>query len=176
MKCIRENVFESNSSSCHSLVIAQTDLLKQLQTGEVFYLGEFEYYDDHELYVNELEPELFVEATRLREALTDCIKNTTLENLPDEEEEGSEKDVYENVSETLKNNLDADFAEIVDNLERDVWDYSKVLLKIFKKANLISDDSVDVNFNLRDEIAENIEWSKVVDNGKLEIRLIEIYC
>ena len=55
MISIRENIFESNSSSCHSLTVCKKSLKDKLMNGEVYYYGDFEYDDCDDSYINILD-------------------------------------------------------------------------------------------------------------------------
>lgn len=55
MLSIRESTFETNSSSCHSLTICSKDLRTRLMNYEVLYIGNFEYEDNFEVFINELD-------------------------------------------------------------------------------------------------------------------------
>lgn len=70
MVSIRENVFETNSSSCHSLVICRDDLKEKLKNREVLYIGQFEYADDYAIYENKLTPDTVL----TKEALVGIFK------------------------------------------------------------------------------------------------------
>lgn len=55
MISVRESVFETNSSSCHSLTIAKKSFLDKLKSGEIFYKGKYDCYSDSdEVFINDL--------------------------------------------------------------------------------------------------------------------------
>ena len=63
MKSIREGIFESNSSSAHSLTLIRKSLYDRLANKELFYVGPFRYFSDmDETFVNKIEykPENFI--------------------------------------------------------------------------------------------------------------------
>lgn len=55
MISIREDVFETNSSSCHCLTIAKKSFLDGLKKKELFYIGDYSCCSDSdEVFVNDL--------------------------------------------------------------------------------------------------------------------------
>lgn len=176
MLSLRESTFESNSSSCHSLVIAQKDLLNKLEKGKVIYVGGFEYCDDYGIYTNELKSEFFIEAATVKKALVDWSKSNP--DLSDD----ADKDFFDFLTEKLNEDPDIGAADLLDYLHYTLYDCDTVCTKIFLQANLLPEglESDDVCYVLKDFLSSSgdntIEYSKLVDNGKTEIRLMQIYC
>lgn len=176
MVSLRENTFESNSSSCHSLVIVQKDLLDKLERGEVIYVGGFRYYDDYEVYVNELESKFFIEADAVKKALVNWLSSNP--DLSDD----ADRDFFDLLTEKLNEEPGIGAADLLEYLYYEAYNCDTVCTKILLQAKILPEgvDSDDACYNLKyllDPNGDNtLEYSKLVDNGKTEIRLMQIYC
>lgn len=76
----RESVFESNSSSCHSVTICKKSLREKLENGEAFYKGDFEFHDDYETYFNKLDENEIVSGEDAAKALNEWAKQSDLKS------------------------------------------------------------------------------------------------
>lgn len=75
MKLIRLGTFETNSSRCHSVTVFKTADYIRFKNGELFYVGDYEYSDDHDTYYNELRSEDFLTMEEIRDRTYNYINN-----------------------------------------------------------------------------------------------------
>ena len=80
MISIREQVFETNSSSCHSITICSNELQQKLLNYEALYTGTFEYDDDYGTYVNVLEENEIITMEEIVEKLKQFQERTLAED------------------------------------------------------------------------------------------------
>lgn len=85
MKSIREGIFESNSSSSHSLTLVRKSLYDRLANKELFYVGPFRSFSDmDETFINKIEykPENFIRCDSfLIEQFAKYVKEKGKENF-----------------------------------------------------------------------------------------------
>lgn len=80
MISIREQVFETNSSSCHCIVFCNTDFMKKLLNKEILYTGTFEYDDDYGTYENHINPNTYIDRDGVIAILMQFCKDTVETN------------------------------------------------------------------------------------------------
>lgn len=76
----RESVFESNSSSCHSVTICKKSLREKLENYEAFYKGDFEFHDDYDTYFNKLDESEIVSGEDAAKALNEWANQSDLKS------------------------------------------------------------------------------------------------
>lgn len=76
----RESVFESNSSSCHSVTICKKSLREKLENFEAFYKGDFEFHDDYDTYFNKLDENEIVNGEDAAKALNEWAERSDLKS------------------------------------------------------------------------------------------------
>lgn len=99
MISIRKNVFETNSSSCHSIVVCKSDLRKRIEQYECIYVGEFDYHDDYELYTNILNENSILSREAVINILKKFVNDSNInENYLKDYQIQLKKHDYENMS------------------------------------------------------------------------------
>lgn len=167
MISIRENVFETNSSSCHSLTIAKKSFLDKLKSGEIIYKGEYECYSDSdEVFINDLSnvsEEDILTIDQIKELL-----KTWLTKTPKSDYEKELQERFKTVdldSKPLKEIIDDVYGETVED---------------FASTYLIK-DNIEPSYRILgdDDYEANAIWSKEIPlpDGDVEvIRLLNISC
>lgn len=148
---LRQNVFETNSSSCHSLTVVDKVLKQKLYKGEVFYYGEIEFDVNGGLFRNVIDEKYIISREDLIKKLNDFLEDDKFEKS-DYNKFKNTKITEENLNEAL-----SDFF-----MRSDFSRYSEILVKYprFFLGNEDDSDLVD-RFDL--------------ENNK-ELRLVEIVC
>lgn len=167
MISVRESVFETNSSSCHSLTIAKKSFLDKLKNGEVFYKGKYSLdSDSSEVFINDLSnvsEDDVVTIDQVKDLLKEWLKKTPTSNY--------EKELQDQFKEI---DLDSKpLQEIVD----DIYGES---VEDFASTYLIKGDIEPSYRILGDDDYESIAiWSKEIplpDGDAEVIRLLSISC
>lgn len=124
MKLIRLNTFETNSSSCHSITVFKTSDFIKFKNGETFYIGDYEYHDDHNTYYNELKSEDFLTIEDIKDRVIEYLSyESNLRNLRDHDSESGWGNTYRAAEFLVKTNPDIDF-------------YKKVMLEDDEKVTI----------------------------------------
>lgn len=152
MKSIREGIFESNSSSAHSLTLIRKSLYDRLASKELFYAGPFRYFSDmDETFINKIEykPENFINCDSfLIEQFAKYIKEKEKEKY------------FPNGIETIK-------------------DFSNVQMEIFENfvKDVLGKEITRFEFmvGLDDYVNEEMVYD-LKDNDQLIIRYIDFEC
>ena len=143
MKSIRKNVFETNSSSTHSLCITSNNLLDEKQNFVLFQLGEFGWEHDKLSSVEEKASYLYtgIMYNNLDERLLPKLKEILDKNEIKYEFESDDSDFYY-----------IDHAEELDDFLKDICnDENKLMRFLFSSESFIltgndnSSLSVDIN-------------------------------
>lgn len=167
MISVRESVFETNSSSCHSLTIAKKSFLDKLKNGEVFYKGKYSLdSDSSEVFINDLSnvsEEDILTIDQVKELLKEWLKKTPTSNY--------EKELQDQFKEV---DLDSKpLQEIVD----DIYGES---VEDFASTYLIKGD-IEPSYRILgdDDYESSAIWSKeipLLDGDAEVIRLLSISC
>ena len=164
MISVRENTFETNSSSCHSLTIIKKSLAEKLKNKEVFYIGNYKCYSDcDEVLVNDLgnvpEKDL-ITAAQLRQKIKEWVAtNTDTSEWTVELREGLSK-------------LDLDNCSFEDMEE--VYGDS-----IEEFANCHLDLEIEYPWRILGDSDAYVQWKKEIptEDGDVEvIKLMDISC
>lgn len=146
---LRQNVFETNSSSCHSLTVVDKVLKQKLYKGEAFYYGEIDFDVNGGLFKNVIDEKYVISRDDLIKKLNDFLENDNFE-----------KSDYNKFTKITEENLN----EAISNffLRSDFSRYCGILVKYprFFLGNEDNSDLVD-RFDLEDN---------------KELRLVEICC
>ena len=166
MISVRENTFETNSSSCHCLTIIKKSLAEKLKNREVFYIGDYHCYSDSdEVCVNDLsnvEDKDLITVEQIREELKKWV------NTKAEDDTEYEKELKESFSK-----VDLDTCNVVDTIEEIYGD--------------CIEEFMDCHLNKEAEWLDRIigdsdtytPWSKEIplEDGDTEIiKLMEVSC
>lgn len=167
MISVRESVFETNSSSCHSLTIAKKSFLDKLKNGEVFYKGKYDLdSDSSEVFINDLsnvsEGDV-VTIDQVKDLLKEWLKKT-----PTSDYEKELQDQFKEVdldSKPLQEIIDDIYGEPVED---------------FASTYLIKGD-IEPSYRILgdDDYESSAIWSKEIPlpDGDVEvIRLLSISC
>lgn len=166
MISVRESVFETNSSSCHSLTIAKKSFLDKLQNGEIIYKGKYEFSDSGEVFINDLSnvsEEDILTIDQVKELLKEWLKKT-----PTSDYEKELQDQFKEVD------LDSKpLQEIIDDIYRGS-------IEGFTSTYLIKGD-IEPSYRIlgNDDYESSVIWSKEIPlpDGDVEvIRLLSISC
>lgn len=166
MISVRESVFETNSSSCHSLTIAKKSFLDKLQNGEIIYKGKYEFSDSDEVFINDLSnvsEEDILTIDQVKELLKEWLKKT-----PTSDYEKELQDQFKEVD------LDSKpLQEIIDDIYRGS-------IEGFASTYLIKGD-IEPSYRIlgNDDYESSAIWSKEIPlpDGDVEvIRLLSISC
>ena len=124
MKLIRLNTFETNSSSCHSVTVFKTSDYIKFKNGETFYIGDYEYQDDHNTYYNELKSEDFLTIEDIRDRVIEYLSyESNLQSLKDQDSQSGWGTTYR-------------AAEFLVNMKPDIDFYKKVMSEDNKKVTI----------------------------------------
>lgn len=122
MTSIRENVFETNSSSCHSLTICKDSIKEKLKSYEALYTGHFENDTSGELYINEIEASGLLDRNQIIKKLQE-FRDINLQEIdwqgdyPEDQQRWLKEHDIENM----------DLAELVNHSEFDLWYVLQIL-------------------------------------------------
>lgn len=168
MISVRESVFETNSSSCHSLTIAKKSFLDKLKNGEVFYKGKYDCYSDSdEVFINDLSnvsEEDVLTIDQVKELLKEWLKKT-----PTSDYEKELQDQFKEVD------LDSKpLQEIVD----DIYGES---VEDFASTYLLKGSDIEPSYRIlgNEDYESSAIWSKEIPlpDGDVEvIKLLSISC
>lgn len=158
MKSIRELVFETNSSSAHSLTIARKSLYEKLKNWEAFYVGDYKWFSDmDETFVNVLEetPEKVLSREELYNRMTDYLK--------------SEKCKWDDKEEIL--------SQIKPELitKENYYDDSYAIQGLFNALNVTVSSRLFGEESTDDHCMEEFKYD-LKDGDELLIRHVEIAC
>lgn len=110
MRLIRLNTFETNSSSCHSVTVFKTSDYIKFKNGETFYIGDYEYHDDHNTYYNELKSEDFLTIEDIRDRVIEYLSyESNLQSLKDQDSQSGWGITYRAAEFLVKMKPDIDF-------------------------------------------------------------------
>lgn len=110
MRLIRLNTFETNSSSCHSVTVFKTSDYIKFKNGETFYIGDYEYHDDHNTYYNELKSEDFLTIEDIRDRVIEYLSyESNLQSLKDQDSQVGWGTTYRAAEFLVKMKPDIDF-------------------------------------------------------------------
>lgn len=110
MRLIRLNTFETNSSSCHSVTVLKTSDYIKFKNGETFYIGDYEYHDDHNTYYNELKSEDFLTIEDIRDRVIEYLSyESNLQSLKDQDSQSGWGITYRAAEFLVKMKPDIDF-------------------------------------------------------------------
>jgi len=109
MKLIRLNTFETNSSSCNAVTVLKTSDYIKFKSGELFYIGDYDYSDDHKVYYNELASKDFVTIEEIRNRVIDYVNSDKLSQLKQKESETGWGNTYRAAEYILNANPDIKF-------------------------------------------------------------------
>lgn len=150
MRTVRFGVFETNSSSCHSITVCGKNKVEQLKKHEVVCVHKFHFYDDGEVIKNLVPDEDFIPI----------------------------KDVYNKYIENKK--IDIDFEsfkkilfddEKVDGYDFDSYDIRNDLEEYYGKPVFIySEDSE------RNPFEEDLSDNDISIDGPIAVMYSEVYC
>lgn len=109
MKLIRLNTFETNSSSCNAITVLKTSDYVKFKAGELFYVGDYDYSDDHNTYYNELASKDFLTIEEIKDRVIDYINSEKLAQLKQQESDNAWGNGYRAAEYILKVNPNIDF-------------------------------------------------------------------
>lgn len=165
MISVRESVFETNSSSCHSLTIAKKSFLDKLKNGEVFYKGKYDLdSDSSEVFINDLSnvsENDIVTIDQVKDLLKEWLKKT-----PTSDYEKELQDQFKEVdldSKPLQEIIDDIYGEPVEDFA------STYLIDIEPSYRILGNDDYE----------SSAIWSKEIplpDGDAEVIRLLSISC
>ena len=163
---IRLGVFETNSSSCHSVTICKKSFYDRLMNYEVFYTGDFTVCSDDGTFINELDEK---QVTGLDE-----IKAAMKEGATEDLKNPNASDYRRKVAQEVLDNLDKltlDFVreKPVEWYEED-WPY-----KIELYCDFTSPSRLFGTENGDDYCEDSMEYD-LADGDKLLIKVVNISC
>lgn len=166
MLSIREDVFETNSSSCHSLTIAKKSFLEDLKNKKKFFIGNYDCFSDSdEVFVNDL-----MNVTEKDYLTFEQVKDKIKEWLKQEPDSDYEKKDQEKIS---KLNLDnCTVKDIEDAYGDPIEDLISCYLdeECERPERLVGDDDSDES---------TVLWKKEFpfgDGDSQVIALLEVAC
>lgn len=166
MITIRKNVFETNSSSCHSVTICKKSFYDKLMNYELFYTGDYVMSSDDSTYINELDESQVISLDEIKammkEGATADLKNSIL------------TDYRRKIAQEVLDKLDKLTPEFVKEKPADWydedWEDKMDLYCDFTLPNrLFGSESGD------DYCEDSMEYD-LADGNKLLIKVVNIYC
>ena len=165
MLSIREDVFETNSSSCHSLTIARKSFLEDLKNKKKFFIGNFKVSSDSdEVFVNDL-----TDVTEKDYLTFEQVKEKIKEWLKQEHVDAYEKKCQEKISKLDLDNCTV--KDIEDVYSDDIEDLIDCYLGVNceRSERFLSDDDCE----------STVLWKKefpLGDGDSQVIALLDILC
>lgn len=164
MLSAREDIFESNSSSCHSLTLSKKSFADKLKNEEAFYVGPFRSFSDmDETFFNELDETAIVTKEELWQKLVDWARTKRDPSNPNSYEIALADDI-------LKNETFDEFKHFVEVNEKWLPDYIELVL-----SNYNTYDRMFGGEHCDSYIDEAREYD-LADGDKLIVRLVNISC
>jgi len=166
MITIRESVFETNSSSCHSVTICKKSFYDKLMNYEAFYTGNFDVCSDDSTFINELNEEQVMDLDEVKAAMkegaTEDLKNPNL------------SDYRRKIAQEVLDNLDKLTLDFVRE-KPDEWYKEEWADKIERYCDFTSPTRLFGTENGDDYCEDSMEYD-LADGDKLLIRVVNISC
>ena len=142
MKTIRSNVFETNSSSCHSVTLISKSDYESLQDGVKYPYDVDFWYDEHESTIIKLPSDKFRTVEEIYQDLTNVLNDTTSEYLQEDKKVVKENWSVDYVKKCLANPYDYN-----NDIINSFWEYFSYSDIASDKLNIISklDEIIDKN-------------------------------
>lgn len=166
MITIRESVFETNSSSCHSVTICKKSFYDKLMNYEAFYIGDFTVCSDDGTFINELNEKQVMNLdevkTAMEEGATEDLKNPAL------------SDYRRKIAQEVLDNLDKLTLDFVREKPAE-WYEEEWADKIEHYCDFTSPTRLFGTKNGDDYCEDSMEYD-LADGDKLLIRVVNISC